>query len=532
MPLPRRDKAEEYLLKGVELLLREAEQAPEMRSARRLADEARHAPRPADDARRVLIVTPRDWAAHVQYEAVIAQALRLRGAQVHHLTCGGGLEICDRANTYEAPPMPCRSCSKYVHAALDAHGLDRSAMADGWEADPSWPELDELAAPDLLGVEHAGLPLGSIVDIPLKWFLLAADLGQEPLAGHYHRAFLRSARQIARGIGAALDRIQPDVLLLLNGLFLFEGIAWALAKQRGIDVVTYERAFLKETLVFSRGVPAGFYDFGDEWDPERPLADAEAAALDEYLAQRRGGEAFDQFWGFEDHAEASPTEGKLAVLFTNLTWDTAVIGRDAGFDGIRSWLDAVVAEFRARTRDRLVIRVHPSENRLPGKRTRDSLGTYLLQRYPDLPPNITIVGPDDLRSSYALMDACDVGLVYSSTTGLELALGGTPVVVGAEVHYRDKGFTIDVSSPGELGAALDRCFADDSYGRPDLERARRYAHFFFFRAPIAAPGVREPLPGLARLTVDRLEDLAPGANADLDRICSGILHGTSFVRAD
>lgn len=529
MPLPNLAKREEYLRKGIELLLRQVGLAPEMRAARRLAPSPSAAPT-SPTSPTILIVTPRDWAAHVQYEAVIGRALALRGADVHHLTCGGGLEICDRANVYEAPPMPCRTCTRYVHSALDAHGANRTSMAEAW-GDGAWSELDATPASELGDVTLGGLPLGEIVDIPLKWFLCAADLGDEPLAGHYHRRFLRSARRIAEGVEAALDRIQPDVVLLLNGLFLFEGVAWALAARRGIDVVTYERAFLRETLVFSRGVPAGYYDFGTEWDPERPLTDAESSQLDEYLRQRRSGQAFDQFWEFASTPEERGSgTGRLAVLFTNLTWDTAVIGREAGFRDIRAWLDAAISTFEARPQDQLVIRVHPSELRLPGKRTRDSLGDYISQRFGDLPPNVTVVGADDQRSSYALMDACDVGLVYSSTTGLELALSGKPVIVGAQVHYRGKGFTNDVGSAEELSAAIDRCFRDDDEMEPDRELARRYAHFFFFRAPIPAPGVREPLPGLAHLTIDRLEDLAPGADPGLDRICEGILGGHAFVQ--
>lgn len=514
------------MAKGLEFLLREAGFAPEMRTARRLRSSGSRSS--GDDGTRVLVVTPRDWAAHVQYESVIAHALERRGATVEFLTCGGGLEICDRANMYEAPPMPCRSCTKYVDTALDAHGFTHHAMADLWP-DEAWSELDELPRNELRTVRHQGLPLGEIVDIPLKWFLCAADLVNEPLAGQYHRAFLRSARRIATAVDRTIERVQPDVMLLLNGLFLFEGIAWAVARERDIDVVTYERAFLKETLVFSRDRPAGFYDFGARWDPDEPLDPEEAAQLNDYLGSRRGGHAFDQFWGFEDARPEGDEPGRLAVLFTNLTWDTAVIGRDVGFADIRTWLDAVIEEFARRPDDRLVIRIHPSELRLPGKRTRDSLSDYIAERHPQLPRNVEVVGPNDLRSSYALMDACDVGLVYSSTTGLELALSGTPVIVGAEVHYRGKGFTRDISSPDELRTELDRCFEQPELAEPDVERARRYAHFFFFKAPVAAPGVTEPLPGLARLVVDDLSELDPGRDDDLDRICAGILDGRSFV---
>ena len=530
MPLPAPARLEEYARKGVELLLRRLAVAPEQRTARRLRDTA--APQDGRDGRpRVLIVSPRDWAAHVQYESVIAHALRRRGAHVEFLTCGGGLEVCDRANTYEAPPMPCTSCRRYVEGSVAAHGFPMRTIRDGWSGnDPGeWPELDRVGAANLAAVEADGLALGQAVDIPLKWFLCAAALEDDPLAGLTGRAFLRSARRIAQGVRRAISEVQPDVVLLLNGLFLFEGVTWAICRQDGIDVVTYERAFLKETLVFHRGIPAGFYDFTAEWpDADRALTPAEEAELDGYLSRRRRGDAFDQFWTFRDQA-VERRGGRLVTLFTNLTWDTAVLGRDLAFPSIRAWLDTVVDAFARRPDHSLIIRVHPSEQRLPGKRTRDSLEAYIRRRYPALPPNVAVVGADDLTSSYPLMEASDFGLVYTSTTGLELALSGTPVVVCGDVHYRGKGFTVDVSSPDGFLAALDRLLADPVAGRPDVGRARRYAHFFFFRAPVPAPYVVEPLPGLARITTDRADDLDPGRNEALDRICDGILNGTSFV---
>jgi hypothetical protein len=378
-------------------------------------------------------------------------------------------------------------------------------------------------------VEADGIPFGRIVDIPLKWFLCSAALEDDPLAGIAGRAFLRSARRIAKGVRRALDDFRPDLVLLLNGLFLFEGVTWAICQEREIDVVTYERAFLQETLVFHRGVPAGFYDFSDEWTAaDRAVSPVEEEELDSYLQRRRRGEAFDQFWEFRD-GPVERGQGRLVTLFTNLTWDTAVLGRDVAFTDIRRWLDAVIAAFRDRSQHRLVIRVHPSEQRLPGKRTRDSLQGYLERHHPVLPPNISVIGADDLTSSYPLMEASDVGLVYTSTTGLEMALLGSPVIVCGDVHYRGKGFTVDVSSPGEFVEVLDRVLDAPHAWKPQVALARRYAHFFFFRAPIAAPFVTEPLPGLARLTARDLRDFEPGASESIDRICDGLLMGRPFV---
>jgi len=513
-------------VKGIELGRRTLAVAPEQTTARRLRDAA---PEPPTGGPRVLFLTPRDWAAHVQYESVMAHALARRGADVEFLTCGGGLAICDRANTYEAPPMPCRSCTHYVDRSLAAHGHRQSTLRSRWDdgSDDGWPELDALSRAELDAVVVDGVPLGRLVEIPVRWFLCAADVEEDPLAPVITRSFLRSARHIMRAAGQALGERRPDVVVLLNGLFLFESIVWELCRARGIEVVTYERAFVPETLVFSHGAPAGVYDFSDRYAEERhPLASAEAAQLDAYLDQRRVGGAADQYWQ-PTETEWGTTGGRLVALFTNLTWDTAVLHRDLAFADIHEWLDAAVEYFRDRPADRLVIRVHPSEVHLPGKKTRDSLEDYLARRFPQLPSNVTVVSSSDPTSSYPLMEAADVGLVYTSTTGLELALRGTPVIVAGETHYRDKGFTIDVSDPDDFTAQLEKALADPRAARPDVDAAREYAHFFFFRAPVPASGVREPVPGLARLELRDVRDLDPGRDPDVDRMCAEILGALS-----
>ena len=102
------------------------------------------------------------------------------------------------------------------------------------------------------------------------------------------------------------------------------------------------------------------------------------------------------------------------------------------------------------------------------------------------PDNVRVVGPDDPISSYALLDVSDVVLTYASTIGLEAAVRGLPVAVAALTHYRECGFTIDVTSHEELERALDapRALNDDQ-----VELARRYAFTFFFRCMIPFPSV-------------------------------------------
>lgn len=529
-PLPSRQRLEEYAVKGAHLALRQIARAPEQRAARALAAGIDH----PTDGRRVAILTPRDWTAHVLWDAVIGQALRARGADVTFITCGGDLEVCDRVNTHEGPPVPCRSCRKYVHDSLDAHTFPRRTIRSGWiDEDPPWPELDELSLEELCHVvdPESGLPLGELARIPVSWFLMGSRLHLDPLAPLTYRRFLRSGRRVAEGIAAALDDVRPDTVVLLNGLFFFEAIAWELCRRRDVDVVTYERGFIKETLFFRRGEPACLGDMGHLWPFWRDVAltDEEDERLERYLDDRRQGRrTIDRYWTDARFESVSRSGGgKLVVLFTNLTWDSAVIGQELAFPSIQDWLSAAIEHFAARPDHELIVRIHPAEVKLPGKQTREPLGAFVESQFPSLPPNVRLVDAWDPQSSYPLMEQCDFGLVFTSTTGLELALHGKPVVVSGRTHYRDKGFTTDVSSPEEFAAAIDRLLDDTGESAPDRDLARRYAYLFFFRAPIDSPGVVEHVPGLAAITIGP-DDLGPGRREAIDRITEGILDGGDF----
>jgi hypothetical protein len=215
-------------------------------------------------------------------------------------------------------------------------------------------------------------------------------------------------------------------------------------------------------------------------------------------------------------------------MFTNLTWDTAVIGKERAFASIHEWIRATIELFAQRPDHELVVRVHPAERKLRGKTTREPVAEIIASAFPVLPANVRVIGPDDPTSSYTLMDQADVGLVYTSTTGIELAMAGVPVLVAGETHYRGLGFTHDADDPASYQRQLDALLADPVGRGPDVELARRYAYLFLFAAPMAMPFVEQPRPGVPVLTIASLDELAPGRHRDLDRFCDGVLGRGDF----
>jgi hypothetical protein len=528
-------RRKELLVKGTHLMLRQINMSPEVRQARRILKNLRdadiHSSRKPLSGERILIPTIRDWAVHVHVEALFGHLLSISGAEVQHMTCGGGLSICDRVNTWEGPPMPCRSCTKYVETSLKAHGVNFKPLAPNWgEAD--WPELDYLSLSELMEVEYEGIALGALVEIPVKWFLLGETLSADPLGTSTYRKFLRSARSIVDSAQRMIEDFRPTQVLLLNGLFLFESIIWEICRQNKIEVVSYERAFILDTFVFARNEVAGYYKVDDVWGEWQnvELTQSESLELDSYLTDRQLGlRTSDDYWKEVRSSNVKHQRvGRRAVLFTNLVWDSAVLRQDVAFPSIVDWIVAAIEDFRNRPNDELVIRVHPAETKLSGRESREEMEVIVRSRVKNIPDNVIIIPSNDPTNSYQLMREADFGLVYSSTTGMEMVLTGKPVIVAAKTHYRNKGFTIDVDTSGDFERAIDSLVSDPSDFVPNLQLARRYAYLFFFRAAFSSMGVSEPIRGLVRMTSEKPLELLGPENIDIQRFVSAMALRGSF----
>ena len=526
----------ELATKGAHLVFRELNLQPERFAARRLG-KLLQTSTPATGltlhGQKILILSMRDWSVHVQLEALLGQVLKAHGAEVTMGTCGGGLEVCGRVNTWEGPPMPCRSCSKYVSNSLTSHSLQVASLAADWDNESSWPELDLLSLPELREVEWEGLPLGKLVEIPVMWFLLGESLEDDPLAPVTYRMFLRSAKKIAKSARLMIDRINPDQIVALNGLFLFESIFGEICQQKNISFVTYERTVIKDSFVFKRDGIAGHFRMDEDWRHFKsiPLRQHELSELRSHLTARKtGGGVSDNYWrSISSPAEYSSPGTVRAVLFTNLVWDSAVIGKEIAFDSIIDWIVAAVEELGRIPECHLVIRIHPAEVKLSGRESRQRMLDALRERFPILPQNVTVVEAEESVSSYELMESADFGLVYTSTTGLEMALQGKPVIVSGQTHYRERGFTVDVSDREEFVAAIREQVNKSTRFSPDVELAERYAHLLFYKSSYSDFGLTEPIRGLCNLDPKRVIAAMQDPASDLCRIVDTIANRKDFL---
>ena len=154
------------------------------------------------------------------------------------------------------------------------------------------------------------------------------------------------------------------------------------AARRGLPVVTYELAPRKDALIFGRefAAPDMVMDGLADDQAAHPLSPHEAGALDALLGGRISGESaheryFDGSLGHEADAVRAalglPSGSLVVSAFTNLSWDTALLGKDVAFDSQFDWLAETCRIVGSRDDTTLVIRVHPAEGRW-GPRSRSS----------------------------------------------------------------------------------------------------------------------------------------------------------------
>jgi len=519
---------------GITLISPELAEIAEI--ARRMPDELAG----SEDGPRVLFFSFRAWTTHAVSDALIAHGVRRRGGSVHFFTCGGRLPICDITPHTLAPPMPCNSCAPYMASLLDALRLPYLMMHDLIDPEERRQIEEQVAAldaADLGSFEFAGLPIGELVRASLQWFLLSGNPPPDRETERTLRRFLISGATIARVSERLLDRVRPEKLYLMNGIFFAERITIELARRRGIPFITHEGGFIPGTFVFARNDFAPYFPLDEPWrtDATRPLEEAEERVLDEYLSDRIAGRRdvgplYPTMSADRDAVVAElglDLAKPVVTMFTNIDWDTAAFAGASAFRNMGDWLETTIRYYAARPDQQLVIRVHPAEVRLPFLGPRESATDIIHARFPSLPPNVCVISPHSPLSSYTLMRLSMVGLVYTSTTGMEMALLGRPVITAGRGYYVDKGFTFDADSPAEYEDLLDRA-ATLAMSDERIELARRYAFLFFFRKHIPFPLLSNE-DGRIRFHFDTLEALRPGRDRALDIICDAILNDRPFL---
>ena len=310
---------------------------------------------------------------------------------------------------------------------------------------------------------------------------------------------LRRNRTTAAGIFNLLNKGSFDAIVIPNGSILEFGAVYRTARHLGLPSITYEFGEQSGRMWLSQNDEVMRQDTKALWDARGsiPLADAERDELQSLLQARRGGKTWGNFGRQWQSGESHGAMGvrqvlgldpdrPVVLLATNVVGDSLALNRQIFTDGMSDWLEHTVKYFAERSDAQLVVRVHPGELLGAGHPSIEIVQSSL----PEMPEHVIVVPPESEINTYDLIELAHLGLVYTTTAGLEMALSGVPVITAGQTHYRSKGFTDDPLSLEEylnligsrLGEPLGRRLEENQ-----VDLAWRYAHRFFFEYPFRFP---------------------------------------------
>lgn len=304
--------------------------------------------------------------------------------------------------------------------------------------------------------------------------------------------------QAALAAMCLLQASRPDVVLIPNGTITELGAVYQVARHLGINTVTYEFNDQREQVWIAQNDEVMRQNTDLLWAARggQPLTSEQREKIEALEAARMGGRAFgksSRAWqdlaavgGEKIRADLGLDQRPVVLLATNVLGDSLTLGRNLFAASMAEWITKTVQYFATRTEVQLVVRVHPGERLTHGLSMVDVINAAL----PEVPAHIHVVKPLEKVNTYDLMEITGLGLVYTTTTGMEMSMNGIPVIACGETHYRERGFTFDSATWEEYFGTLDRLLTNLPISRltdVQIETAWEYAYRFFFEYPIPFP---------------------------------------------
>jgi hypothetical protein len=377
------------------------------------------------------------------------------------LVCRSSVPVCQKENVFKTRkhnPFLCHECHNgYAQLSRETgirvvylDSLIDSSLKNEIERENSTIDL-LLSLEECRGYSYKGVPLGQhTYKTVLRYYLKGSISGTDDEVEIF-RKYLKSTL-IVTLVNKKFFRENTNVeySIIHNGTLVFETITRLLCEEKGVPYMTYENYMGKNTIIYRKNGEIMNFDWGDEFSrfkmPESFYPEMEEKVSRLFSELQVGKHAFGVLNREAGGAEKA-TYKDYVCLFTNVNFDTAVIGKHTIFNDMPDWLNAIVEYWSENVKDiQLVIRVHPAEIVMRSA-SQEFMGDYLKRIVKS--SNITIIDSTEEKNSYDLISGMKYGLVYSSTIGMEIAYRNKICVVAGKPYYRGKPFVISPLSREE-----------------------------------------------------------------------------------
>ena len=440
----------------------------------------------------------------VYFDAIFGHAFRKLGCDVKMLYCDGFLNSCDANTIFRNQKPQCFVCKKLGSCVRNSLNLDpifyRQYISES-DVEEIKKKVAVLRDEELLNYKYLGVKVGEhAYTSTIRYFLF----GDVDLNNPKEVSILREKVVFAMIAVKVAERVylkeKPDVFFMLHGVYSTWGPFRDFCHLKGVDTVIYMNMPSRfGYFIFNRNSKPNDIVSVGAWNKFRklPLREKEEKQIDDFLFRRRKGKVGDQEMYREnfDNTKKDVILGSLSkskysrryVMYPNLAWDNALEGQASKiFENIFSWLDETIEFFKEKKDYQLIIKPHPAE--LVWEGSNKGVRDYIYEKHGSLPENIIVLNPSVPLRAYDLIDNDTIAIVFNGTLGMELLAVGIPVLVLADIHYKeDAGVAYKVDTLKKYFDLLNNPKELVLFTEANVKLAKKYAYFYFFKSMVRIP---------------------------------------------
>ena len=360
----------------------------------------------------------------------------------------------------------------------------------------------------------------------------------------YIRQFKMHAYNIIRLLNVyerIFNKVKPDVVLSNIPFYYKWGVPFSIAKNYDIPFYSAKLGEKKNSIAFTKDTDIMF-DSSPAWESfkNQKLDEKTNKFIEEYIAKRIKNEVSYHFsylkmnknsLEFQDFFKKIDKNKPIIFFPSNIVFDAAVFVKNSIFESPIDMIKNVIIFFNMNPQYQLIIKAHPAESTVYRENiefTKYRLKNIIKNLELKLNNNITFLDYDTKISTYDIIPIINIGITYTSSTEMEMAWSGKPVIACASCHNSNKGFTYEPNSIDEFFSLIQQLISreqteEEIKQRIDLSKKYYLLYYYHTLVNFEAFQGNESDSVEQCFKIQSYEEMLPGKNPALDYICDKIL---------
>jgi hypothetical protein len=440
-------------------------------------------------------------------DLVLGIALKSRGHNVYFLLCNKALPACMNCelNKY-------KSINEFN--TLGASKLCNNCFKTGTKI------MNNLSLP-IIKIEKRAYKVSKEWDAEIansgaKRFLAIGRISNNAEYEQVLKKYFDASQVLNGQMESIYNEYGIDTVIAHHGIYVPQANIVRESREQNLEVITWTQSYRRQTFIFSRG-DTYHKTLVDSTEDIDPISLQQEKEIKNYLISRDIGKNDWIRFGVSTKESSKNIfigdNSRKVLLLTNVSWDAQLHYKSRIFFDMHDWIEQTIKWFVKHPELDLIIRIHPAE--ITGRiKSRDPILDFIDKTFSYLPKNIVIVGPNSKVSTYFLMEQCELGLIFATKAGIELAALGIPIIVAGESWIRGRGLSNDPKSDIEYFDLLTTFSQSSASLHKNPKAALAFAYYFFYKISIPIKSIK---------ALNRYPYLRPNIQSNWDKSDYGLL---------